>query len=272
MNETFNLKRFWLLVRRQWAENYKVILLIWGLISLSLMTISIFFENRDFQIALFYLVFWMGGCAVVFVSFCQWSDKGRSSLYFLLPASLAEKFLCGIFFSLILFLSMYVVNYFIIRFFVTYLVILLVPNNMAPFSSFMIAAVKSITNTPFSFYIFSLSTLLFLQSVLMIIFIQFRKRQLWIFLLLTLSVLVVFNIILGRLIHYFGHIPRLTIVSPGLIFPHFNLGFGFFGRSSFSFEYFYFIKPIRNLNNFIWLIIYALLYLTAAYKLKEREL
>lgn len=272
MNETFSINRFWLLVRRQWAENYKVFLLIWGLISLSIMIISIFFENREFQVALFYWVFWMGGCAMVFASFSRWADKGRASIYFLLPASLPEKFLCGMFYSLILFISMYVVNYLIIRYFVTYLVILMIPNNLATFSGFLMGAVKSIANTPFSFYIFSLSTLLFLQSVLMVIFIQFRKRQLWIFLLLFLSVLIVFNIIMGHLIHYFGHIPPATIVSPGMIFPHFNLGFGFYGISSYHFEYFYFIKSIRNLNNLIWLTIYALLYLTAAYKLKEREL
>jgi len=70
-----------------------------------------------------------------------------------------------------------------------------------------------------------------------------------------------------------AHIPEGTSIAPGILI-FFDPGFGYVGSSGNQavYEYFPFIKLIINLNSLIWLVVFSLLYLTAWYKLKEREL
>lgn len=274
MNDTFNMNRFGLLLRRQWSENFKFYLLLWGVISISIICINIFFETQEYQVALFWLVFWLGGCAMVPSLFSRWTDPGRSSLFFLIPASPAEKFLCGLFYALIIFIPVYCLNIIFVRYILTYLIVMLFPNNMVPFTTFIQNGITEIKSNSFTYYLFSLLTFLFLQSVLMIVFIKFRKMQVLMFLILGLAVLFLYNLLLRNLVLEFADLPRGTIFTPGILLPHMNLGFGLYGKPgnpNFS-EQFYFIRGIRDVNNIIWTVIFFFFYLSAGYMLKEREL
>jgi hypothetical protein len=274
MKDTFNINRFWLLVRRQWGENKKYYILLWGVISLSLLVFSLAYNNEDYLVAIYFWVFCIGGCAMVPRLFSKWSDSCRSSFYLLLPASTTEKFLCGIFYALILFIPVYALNFLIIKYIVSYVVIMPFPNNLSPFSWVLKKGISEVFNTPYTFYIFPLLTLLFAQSLLMIIVLRFKKQHTLIFVLVCLVIMVAYNIIMKPIMSDFGKIPPGTIFTPGLLIPHFNLGFGLLyktGSSSFL-ENFYFIRLIRNLNYLVWLVIFLMLYLSAGYKLKEREL
>ena len=273
MNDTFNMNRFWLLVRRQWTENKKIYLLLWGVISLSILVLTPFTDRDNELDILYFWLFWLGGCVMTTTLFSRWSDFGRSSLYLLLPASSTEKLLCGLFYGLILFIPLFSLNLLFIRYILTYLLIMLVPNNLVPFSSFIESGISEIATT-FHFCIFLLLTFLFAQSLCMITFIRFRKRQMLIFLMILMAILIIYNIGMKILMSQLAHIPGGIVFTPGLLLPYFNLGFGYTGLSGNPpvSEYFTFIKLIRNLNNLIFLVVFFILYLTALYKLKEREL
>ncbi len=274
MNETFNMNRFWLLVRRQWTENKKVYLLLWGVISLSLVVLTIFYSEK-YEMQFFYiLLFCFGGCVMIPTLFSRWSDFGRSSFFLLLPASVTEKFLCGLFCGIILFIPVYCVNYFICTYIFTYLIVLLFPNNLLSFSAVITGGINEIASTPFSTYVVIFLTFLFAQSLFMTILVQFKKRQLLIFLLTIMAILVLYNYGINLLMSKILYIRRGDFRAPGVILTFYSPDFGYeksLGNPS-SVEYFSFIKLIKNLNFLIWFIVFSLLYLTTWFKLKEREL
>jgi hypothetical protein len=271
MNDTFNMNRFRLLVRRQWTENKKVYLLLWAVISLSLVVLSFFSEKQDLG-GLYLLLFCCGGCVMASTLFSRWTDFGRSAMYLLLPASFTEKFLSAIFWGLILFIPAYILNFLVFRYFVTYLVVLLFPNSTGPFSIIFKMVIREIVSLP-RLYTFVLLAFIFTQSLYMICLIRFRKRQVLIFLLILLGIVVVHNTGMRILMPNLVNLPAGTSITPG-IFIFFDPGFGFAGSTANQpvSEYFSFISPIRNLNSVVWLAVFTLLYLAAFYKLKEREL
>jgi len=70
-----------------------------------------------------------------------------------------------------------------------------------------------------------------------------------------------------------AHIPVGGGLAPGILI-FFDPGFGYYLPTSNTqvSDYFVFIKPIRNLNRLIWFVVFFMFYITAWYKLKEREL
>jgi hypothetical protein len=272
MNDTFSMTRFRLLVGRQWNENKKFFLLLWGVISLSQLIVSIF--EKEYLFIIHFWLFWIGGCVITTTLFSKWTDTGRSSFYLLLPASVAEKFLCGLFYGCFLYVALFCINFLLIRYVLTYLIIMLVPNNLVSYSVFITSAAKEMAANSYTFYLFPLLTCLFAQSVFMITLIRFRKQQVLIYMIIILAILVVFNIMMKQLMSHIVHIPEGTAFTPGLLVPHFNLGFGYSGFTNHKQvdEYFYITGLLRTLNNLVWLVVFAGLYFTAFYKLKEREL
>ena len=272
MKETFNMTRFWLLVRRQWAENKKIYFLLWSLISLSIVFTTLAFDEKDYQVALYYWIFLLGGCGMILTLFSRWREFGLSSFYLLLPASSTEKYLCGLFYSLILFVPVFCLNFIFSRYILTYLLIMPFISNLGPVIPLIAHGIRESLSIPFNVFIFPLLSLLTLQSVLMVIVMSFRKNHALIYLITVLLVIIVYNLLMRPLMSDFGNIPKDTSFSPGIFFPHFNLGFGFNAKYGGKSEYFYFIRMIRYLNNMLCVVTCFLLYLAAAYRLKEREL
>jgi hypothetical protein len=89
-----------------------------------------------------------------------------------------------------------------------------------------------------------------------------------------MSVLVLYNWGMNILISNIAHVPRGSVRAPGIILTFLgpDFGYGTSIETQADFEYFSFIKLIRNLNNLIWFVVFSMLYLTAWFKLKEREL
>jgi hypothetical protein len=276
MNETFNINRFRLLVMRQWSENKKVYFLLWGVISLSIVLLSAIIGNSDNnEMGLLYtLLFCVAGCVMCTSLFSRWSDPGRSSLFLLLPASSFEKMLSGLFYGIILFIPVYSLNFVFIRYIMTYLVDLYLPNNLVHYTSFTDSRIWETVSAPFRFFNFQLMSFLFAQSLCMISILSFRKRQLMIFSLTVLILLIVYNTGVRTLVLNLTHIPAGTVLSPGIFLPYSSLSFGYIGFTGTPpvFEYFSFIRQIRVINDLIWFAVFFLLYLTAWYKLKERQL
>ena len=271
MNDIFSINRFGLLVRRQWAENKKRYLLLWGEISLALVLISIL-KGNDLSPFKF-LLFLAGGYAVTVTLFSDWQDFGRSSFYLLLPVSAFEKLACGLFYGLVLYIPLYCLNYIFSAFILAYLVVLPSPNNLLPFSTVMKEGISGILTTPVHVYLYMFLTFLFIQSVLMIIRLQFRKRQAGIFLLVLAITLIIYNLGMMEMMAWFTKIPAGALQAPGsLPFYYPNFGFATLPGGRAAMEYFSFTRQIRIVNYLVWFVVFFILYLTAWYKLREREL
>ena len=274
MNETFSINRFRLLVRRQWAENKKVYLLLWGVVSLAIVINAIFGSEKYEALFVNILLLCFGGCVMVPTFYNRWSDFGRSSFFLLLPASVTEKFLCGLFYGFILFIPVYCVNYFISTYIFAYLAISIFPNNLLPFSDEIKGGLNEIGYIPFNTYIVILLAFLFAQSLFMIISVQFKKRQALIFVLTMMAVLLLYNWGINALMSKILNLHWKAFRAPGPFLAFYSPDFGY-GKSlhvTGDFEYFSFIKLIKNVNFLVWFIVFSILYLTTWFRLKEREL
>jgi hypothetical protein len=271
MNETFNMNRFRLLAWRQWSEHKKVYLLLWGMISFALIVLALFSEKYDMG-GYYLLLFCFGGCMMATTLFSQWTDFGRSSLYLLLPASVTEKFLCGLVYGIILYIPLYALNFLLFRYLITYLLVMPFENGLVPFSTILNRLVADIASVPHLDLVVLLA-FLFIQSVFLISMIRFRKRQVLIFLLIVMAIVVVHNIGMRVLMSGLAHIPPGTRLTPGILI-FFDPGFGYEGSAGGHpvSEYFAFVNPVRYLNSLIWFVVFTLLYLAAWSGLRDREL
>jgi hypothetical protein len=272
MKDTFNINRFWLLVRRQWHESRQFFLLLWAVISISLLGLSFLRGGHEFYL-LDILVFCVGGCAITTTLFSRWSDFGHSSFYLLLPASVTEKFFTAVFYGIILFIPVYCLNYFFIRYILTYLIIMLFPNNLVSFSGLMIGAIHGITTNPYSFYLVIFLSFLFTQSLSMVVAASFKRYQALIILLSIIAILVIYNYGMGILMTHVANVPNESIKTPGVFLTYFSSDFSYgVNLHQTNGESFSFIKPIWILNDLAWFVVFIMLYVASRFKLKEREL
>ena len=122
MNNSFSFSRLGLLIKKQWFDNAKLyslsVLALIGLLAIIFIFWAIANENRydeeDTYIVFLTLLF---GAGLIFASttFGALSDKAKGTYWLSIPATHLEKLLCGIFYSLIAFLAVYLVSFFIIQ-------------------------------------------------------------------------------------------------------------------------------------------------------------
>jgi hypothetical protein len=113
MNNTFDFKRFSLLVKRQWVENKKLFLMA----SVILVGLGIIFYAmnmswvdggiRNFQKELFSFGLFVSGTIFTNYVFRDFYDKNSSTNFLLIPASHFEKLLNGLFYVFIFFPIVY---------------------------------------------------------------------------------------------------------------------------------------------------------------------
>lgn len=271
MKESFNINRFRLLVRRQWSENKKVYILQWGVISLFVMALQ-FLDKIDAPYIFYLLLFCLSGCAVASTLFSHWKDKGRSSLYLLLPATVSEKFLCALFYGVLLFIPVFCLNYFVFRYIVTYLFIMFFPNNLISFSGMISGGIHDVITTPLSSILVFFLMFLFIQSIFMIISIQFRRFQALLCLIAIMAILFIYNFGMGMYVRSLVKDFTGLIRPPGLFLTFFSSDFWFQDIKFFRGEHFSFTRLIWVLNDLVWFLVFCILYLAAGNKLREREI
>lgn len=273
MNNSFSFNRFWLLVVRQWAENKITYTIIWCLISLLMIYLGLF--SYKFDNAVYILMYCFGGAIIMIPSFSRWPDFGRSSGYLLIPASLAEKFLSDLFYSMVLFTIVYCLTYFIMTYLVTYLIVFLFfHNNLLPFHEVMKGAINDITFIPFRTYLVFFLSFMFVQSVCLICVIRFNKNQLLIFFLIFFVVMFLYNVGMHKLISDLAHIKGGILRTPGSFLTFMSPDFGYqknVNNQNVS-EFFSFTKLIGDFNRLIWFVVFSMLYFSAWLKFREREL
>jgi hypothetical protein len=122
MNQTFEFRRWLMLVSSHWAEHRKryllTLLAIGGLITAwysFLLMVDKFGPIDPFvQFSTFYCGIFFVGCFYASTIFSELGDKSRAIQYLSVPASHLEKLLCGILFGVVLFFLAYVVIFYLV--------------------------------------------------------------------------------------------------------------------------------------------------------------
>ena len=121
MNNTFDFNRFSLLVKRQWVENRKLFLMaIFGvtgilvIINSLIMTWETGFLNGGGRFAIFLLSLFFAGSVFANYVLKDLSDKNSSTSFLLVPASHFEKFLTGVFYTFIVFPTVFLTLFYVI--------------------------------------------------------------------------------------------------------------------------------------------------------------
>ena len=121
-SQTFRFSRWWLLVSKHWSENSKRYLLfllaIAGLLlawfSFILMISRPALVDTFIQFSTYYIGLFLVGCLYASTLFSELSSKREGIRYLALPASHFEKFLCAIFYGVVLFFTAYTLVFYLV--------------------------------------------------------------------------------------------------------------------------------------------------------------
>jgi hypothetical protein len=124
MNSYFNLNRWLLYIGKHWNENKKRYLMslgaVGGLLVLWYSFVIIVDKSHplkiDMQVIAYYVGLFLTGCLFASIQFSELSDGPKGISYLLLPASMLEKLLSAILFSVVLYFICYTAVYYIIDF------------------------------------------------------------------------------------------------------------------------------------------------------------
>ena len=121
MNQFFDAGRWWLLVGRHWSENKKKytlsliamagLLLLWFVFML--ITESRHSMETSTQVATYYFGLFLVGCLFGSVIFADLGSKNKGLNFLVIPASHAEKLLCALFYSVLMFFVCYTALFYI---------------------------------------------------------------------------------------------------------------------------------------------------------------
>ncbi len=125
MNNTFNINRFGLLLKRQWLEFGKIYLISFGVLigvlalfySISLTDHNLqYLSSRtlSFRLPLFLITGFLFVSIVANSYFMHLGQKPKAIINILVPASNIEKFLCAIFYTLIIGIPSYLFCFYLI--------------------------------------------------------------------------------------------------------------------------------------------------------------
>ena len=122
MNEFFSGKRFQLLILQHWADNrkryllsiaaYIGVMMLWFLVAILGNSQDDFDQN--FQRASYYLPLFALGCFYASQYFSQFSSTAKGINFMLVPASHFEKLSCGLFYSVLLFLLVFSISFYLV--------------------------------------------------------------------------------------------------------------------------------------------------------------
>lgn len=123
MQTTFSFYRLGLLIRKQWAERARLYILMMAAIA-GLLAVAFFLWGsfRDdntlliepLQVFLFVGLF-LGGCIIAGMTFSDLSQRTTGIYYLGVPATHAEKLVCGILFSQVFFNAAYLLIFYLLR-------------------------------------------------------------------------------------------------------------------------------------------------------------
>ncbi|WP_316844605.1 hypothetical protein [Pedobacter psychrodurus] len=124
MNNTFNINRFGLLLKRQWLDFGKIYLISFGVLigiltlfySISLTENSLKYissNTLNFRYPLFLITGFLFVSIIANSYFMHLGQKPKAIINILIPASSVEKFLCAIFYTLIIGIPSYLLCFYL---------------------------------------------------------------------------------------------------------------------------------------------------------------
>ena len=124
MNQTFSFQRFSLLVTKHWAENRKRYLLsIVAFISLIFVWFLFIMLTDDthplakgLQEVTFFFTLFLVGPLFAIQYFNELSSKTKGTNFLMVPASVLEKLLCSVLYTVVLFLVVFIVAFYVVDF------------------------------------------------------------------------------------------------------------------------------------------------------------
>ena len=263
MNHTFRFKRFWLLVRLHGAENLQVYAISWGVISLFILFFCILSsDGGSLYTGWFAILFFLTGSLLASTVFGQWSDFGRSSTFLLLPATTTEKFMAGLFYCIVIFIPVFTLLYFI-----TGYLFFSVLHPAVTVSDIIKGGMnRTVAIFVVRMFVDFILALLLLQSVSLICAAAFKKRQ---FIISSLLLVILLWIYLGGINYMISTLAKTTYLDTKFL-PFMDYGFAYDNNSTWA--SFHFNHQIYHMNYLIWSVTICMLYLSAWFKLREREL
>jgi hypothetical protein len=191
--------------------------------------------------------------------------------------TITEKFICTLFYGLVLYIPAYLITYLLARYALMDLILLIFSTNGHSLSCLIKAIIKELSYFKFEFYIFALMTLLFIQSISMMTFLWFRRRQFFYSLLFIVGTFFIYNLCSQYLLPLMTHINGGIVKGPGGLPYNLNMfGYTIYPGNQLILhpneELFFVIKVIRYVNDLVWMIIFGMIYTVAWYKFKEREI
>jgi hypothetical protein len=259
----FSMTRFWLLVRKQWAEQWRLYLtyLLVGLGFLFLLGLG--FSSGDWsrqqQSVFFMLTLWIAGGLFAADQFSELGTKAHGTAALTLPASHFEKFLVGVFYSVVVFLPVFILVFYLID----VPLVELARRNPGPYADVAEIRVLNVLTYPFKVSVFAFFLLIQIIALLASIFAgQYAFVK---------GALVLFGIIYGG---FFGN----GLIAKALIPAHDVSGFPFANiqfrlTESASFTWVHTPEPFQTLLLYVGGILLPLVLLGIAYlRLTEKEI
>lgn len=122
MNNSFSFSRLRLLIKKQWFDHARLyslsVLALIGLLAVIFIFWAIANEhhyNADDTYVIFFILLFGSGTIFASHTFGELSDKAKGTYWLSIPATHFEKLLCGLFYSLIVFLAAYMASFFLVR-------------------------------------------------------------------------------------------------------------------------------------------------------------
>ena len=261
MNTTFSLKRFWQLIRLHGAGSWKSYTTAYGILIILMVYLSMIGGYKTI-LAFFPIALCIAGTLISARIFRSWSDFGNASSTLMLPASLAEKFLIGLIYGLVLFVPLFTCIYY----FSAWITLNIFDHAISIKEIWR--GPESIHRSAFAFFMPTVIVFLLLQPIALYSAVRFRKYQFQIMALIIISLFVGY--------YYAQHLLMLNLTKMlavnnvyFVIGDHLNY---FSPKNGGNYPMIIIPAAILKLNIAIWMIFAAGIYVVAFLRLKEREI
>jgi len=262
-----------MLARREWAEHKITFLLFWVVVSGLTLLSSLLFTHMN-SYPFHFLLFIFSGCLMTAILLSRWKSESEETLQVLLPVHAGDKFMMVLNMSLVFFVPVYAVNYFIFHTWIPAMLEFSPPGGDGSYGSETIRLIRDAFSYRFSTYMAILIPFVCCQSVFMIVFFRYRKYAWFFFILIIFVIPFGYNLLTKLIMDSMVTLPRWIVSVPGFRL-FFDPGIGLQDIRGFGYgktlEYFIFRDWVRNLNALVWLVVFALFYLSAFFRMKERQ-
>lgn len=131
MQNTFSFSRLWLLIKKQWFDNARLYLLsVMALVGILIITFTIWwlvnkqdhYFNENSTYAIFFVTLFIAGLIFSSTTFNMLGDKPKGIYWLSVPATPLEKLGTGFFYSFIVFPTVYITSFWLIKHFTFFMV------------------------------------------------------------------------------------------------------------------------------------------------------